>query len=346
MLDVTPEKKQFVRLSSISVRPFIFLTLAFFGPLLGRGVEAVTVGCCSIEPPPHLRSYLLGDSQDGVMAEPPGPGLLLLGGGADSPKALSEYALTQIPGGDALVLCITGDDSYNSWFFDELTSGVVSLNSTETIQLLGKNQPNLEYVACAINQAEFIFIAGGDQSIYVQDWQHSAIPELLLEAWNRGAILGGTSAGASLVCGWIYNRKGHPSVESRDLLESFDHPALNLTPPFIKHNVFSNVVVDTHYTERDRKLRLAAQVDLLSSVSGSNVVYGIGLDESSALYIDLHGKFKSVGEGNAYLHRFSNPEETWQNKKPELDSQQVHLILPNKEYRLETDRNFTKAKFH
>ena len=58
---------------------------------------------------------------------------------------------------------------------------------------------NDPFVAKTIASASAIFIMGGDQSTYVNDWQNTPVQTALDQAAARGVPIGGTSAGLAVL---------------------------------------------------------------------------------------------------------------------------------------------------
>lgn len=64
---------------------------------------------------------------------------------------------------------------------------------------------NPDIVKEKINKADIIYIGGGDTIKLLNDIKEYKIDELLVEAYNRGCVLAGTSAGAILLSNYGYS---------------------------------------------------------------------------------------------------------------------------------------------
>ena len=69
-------------------------------------------------------------------------------------------------GGDIVVIRATGADGYNAYMY-----GLANVNSVETIIIDSRTKADLTLVTDKIRNAEALFIAGGDQSDYVNYWK-------------------------------------------------------------------------------------------------------------------------------------------------------------------------------
>ena len=101
-----------------------------------------------------------------------------MGGRTEDANAM-RWFLVRADGGDVLVLRASGSDGYNDYFFDELG---LTLNSVETIVFNNASAANDAYIHTAIREAEAIWLAGGDQSRYVDYWRGTVIDSLIRDA--------------------------------------------------------------------------------------------------------------------------------------------------------------------
>jgi cyanophycinase-like exopeptidase len=114
------------------------------------------------------------------------------GGATDNDNAMTWF-LERANGGDVLIIRASGANGYNDYLFSDLG---VAVNSVETILFNDASASNDEYVLQQIANAEAIFIAGGDQAVYVDYWKDSPVEDLLNAHVNvKQAVIGGTSAG-------------------------------------------------------------------------------------------------------------------------------------------------------
>lgn len=64
------------------------------------------------------------------------------------------------------------------------------------IALLTKKDIPMEHIKEKIEKADLIYIGGGDTLYMLEVWEKTGMKELILDAYNRGVILSGLSAGA------------------------------------------------------------------------------------------------------------------------------------------------------
>jgi cyanophycinase-like exopeptidase len=265
---------------------YAFLGLLFFNLL-----------CTSVRAQ-NFTSYRTGSTTD-LMTSPTG-GTCLMGGRTEDDNAM-RWFLERANGGDVLVLRASGSDGYNDYLFRELG---LTLNSVETIVFNDATASAEAYVQNAIRNAEAIWLAGGDQSRYVDYWRGTAIDSLIRAAvTNRKVVIGGTSAGMT-VLGGLYFSAANGTVSSDEALADplGDKTRID-SARFLGAPYLNRVITDTHYSERDRQGRhLAFLARAQHDFSGE--VYGIACDEYTAVCIDTAGVARVYGTAGEEDHAY------------------------------------------
>lgn len=133
--------------------------------------------------------------------------------------------------------------------------------------------------AAQIASADIVWMSGGDQDRLLDDLERLELVDDLLAAHERGAVIGGTSAGAAVLGSRSIAGSPDPAPYARGALEG--RPGLGLLP---------GVIVDQHFAERRREGRLiTALVDAPEALA-----FGIG--EGTAAVVE-GATFRVVGRG-------------------------------------------------
>ncbi len=156
----------------------------------------------------------------------------------------------------------------------------------------------------ALDSVDALFINGGDQSLTLKSLhtvhgEFSAFGKRLLQRLDEGVLLGGTSAGTAVQTG---NASGTlPMISNGSSAHAARHGSRAVTPPQALCAVFGNCpdnwhdeqlsyraggglgsfpfgVLDTHFRERDRELRL------LRLLLDTGTDAGFGIDETTVLH--------------------------------------------------------------
>src|SRR5215470_14446989 len=121
-------------------------------------------------PKTGFQAFIVGNPADAQPAPTLSPGLVLMGGGTDVDAAF-QWMCQRAGGGDFVVIRTTGTDAYNP-YIQQLCP---QMDSVETIIIGNVNGANATYVSTQIQNAEALWIAGGDQSTYVDLWRGTAV---------------------------------------------------------------------------------------------------------------------------------------------------------------------------
>ena len=136
----------------------------------------------------------------------------------------------------------------------------------------------------AIDDATGIFMSGGNQLKLSQIFAGTACGEAIARAHARGAVVAGTSAGASIMSEFMISL-GEESVTPRQRTSQLTHGL----------GLLDGVIVDQHFAQRQRYGRL------MSIVASSPNLIGIGIDEDTAIEVTDKREFTVLGRGAAYV---------------------------------------------
>ena len=239
-------------------------------------------------------SYFTGNSTD--LEVTANGGICLMGGSTEDDNGM-RWFLERANGGDVLVIRTSGSDGYNDYLYNQLG---VSVNSVETIVFNNPSAVNSFYIHSKINQAEAIWIAGGDQWNYISYWRGTLIDDLINAGiQNRNMAIGGTSAGMAILGGYYFSAQNGTVTSSTALSNPFDSDVTIDNTPFIDLPILDDVITDTHYDDPDRKGR---HVVFMSRILNDNGVTakGIACDEYTAVCIDENGMASVYGEHPDY----------------------------------------------
>lgn len=241
--------------------------------------------------PPRLQTWLTGNAADAGRAPVGGPALLLMGGSTEVDAGFAQRAYPIANGGDIVILRTSGKDGYNDYLYN-LVTGPLKPDSVETLLVDTREKANLDQVDTAIRNAELIFLAGGDQSTYVNAWKGTRVEDALHYAHTRGAVIGGTSAGLAVLGQYVYDPDGVAGATSADALADPYHPTVLLSTDFLRFPVLDGVLTDSHFHERDRMGRTLAFLARLRQdglAPAGTPLSAIAIDEQTSLFIDRNG---------------------------------------------------------
>ena len=262
-------------------------------------VLALTFGASALraQTTASYTSYFTGDTTNFVPTSPLTGGVCIMGGATENDSAMVWF-LRAAKGGDVLVLRTSGGNGYNAYMYSQLG---VNVNSVETILFNDSTAAFSPYVIKQIQNAEAIWLAGGDQAKYVRWWKNTPVMTAINNFLNvKHGMIGGTSAGA-MILGQGYFSALNGSVTSDTALLNPYSPKVTVGyNDFLQVPTLKNTIIDTHYNNPDRRGRHAAFIARIMKDSfphdNGHYLYGIGCGEYTAVCMYPSGDYYVYGD--------------------------------------------------
>ena len=238
-------------------------------------------------------------------------GTVLMGGGTDVDAAF-QWMCQRSGGGNFLVIRATGTDAYNP-YIQALCPGE---NSVATLIIPNRAAASDPFVISTIQKAEALWIAGGDQSDYINYWKGTPVETEIQNVINRHAPIGGTSAGMNVLSQFLYSALASQGVTSSQALADPFNRYITLDDNFVTIASLQGLIDDPHFVTRDRMgrdLALMCRVDLNG---WSSAPRDIAIDEQTALLIDATGNGTVVGSSTIYFMQAPATPQLCQAKTP------------------------------
>ncbi len=135
-----------------------------------------------------------------------------------------------------------------------------------------------------LDQATGIFMSGGSQLRLSQYFPGTPLGDAMHRAHARGAVVAGTSAGASIMSEFMISM-GDEGIT----------PVQRASQVSAGIGLIKGVIVDQHFAQRSRYGRL------LSVVAASPSLLGIGIDEDTAIEVTDGSRFTVHGRGGVIV---------------------------------------------
>lgn len=249
--------------------------------------------------------FRVGNSAD--VSTSTSPGTVLMGGSTDVDAAF-QWMCQRSGNGDFLVIRATGTDAYNP-YIQQLCPAE---NSVATLIIPNRTAASDPFVIMAIQHAEALWIAGGDQSNYINDWDGTPVQQELNALIARGAPIGGTSAGMNVLAQFIYSAQASQAITSSEALANPFSKYITLVRDFVNLPLLQGMIDDPHFAARDRMGRDLAFMCRIYTNGWSSAPRDIAIDEKTALLIDSNGSGKVVGSSNVYFMQAPGAPEVCQ----------------------------------
>ncbi len=238
--------------------------------------------------------YLTGNAADAATSNPLG-GLLLAGGSTDVDPAMSWFK-SQANGGDVVVLRASGSDGYNDYLYSELPGPAI--DSVETFVFDQRSAASDTFILDKVNNAEAIFLAGGDQRDYYDFWRGTPLEDAVNQRASAGAVVGGTSAGLAVMGSSAYVALNR-SLRSDRALSNPYHRDVTITHDFFSLPQMQGIITDSHFEQRSREGRLLTMMARSLDETGTTPFRGLGINEQTAITVTPDGLATVLGNGSA-----------------------------------------------
>lgn len=147
-------------------------------------------------------------------------------------------------------------------------------------------------------QYDVFFFKGGDQSFYYTYYKDTKTQQAIVDKFNAGGVISGTSAGMAILSHVIYSgQAGY--LYPDDVLQDFKDSDMTLRNDFLPF--MPGFIVDTHVTERGRGARLMGFMANWYAATGEMLI-GVGVDDRTALCIDENNIGNVYGTGTVSIY--------------------------------------------
>jgi cyanophycinase len=223
-----------------------------------------------------------------ALAGAPAPGghLVLIGGGDKPPEAMRRFVeLAGGPDAPIVVFPTASEEADAAAYYADLFGRELGCTRVAVLDVKTRDDAARPDFAAATRGARGIFFGGGDQSRITRALLDTPVGAALAEAFARGAVVGGTSAGTACQTDPMITGEGDFTVIRAGAVETVR--GLGLLP---------GVVVDQHFVARQRSNRL------LSVILEHPALLGVGVDEDTAIWVRPDGTMEVLGARSVLVY--------------------------------------------
>jgi cyanophycinase len=302
------------------------------GLRLARGILFGSLLLVLSGPPAHAKWKYLRSGNPQRSSVVPRAGFALMGGGAHQDAAFL-WLCERANGGDFLVLSANDEDDYLKKENAKVRA-LCRVNSAATLSFFSREDASDPQVVKIIEEADGIFIAGGDQSDYVRYWQDTPVEEALNRHVAAGKPVGGSSAGLAIL-GEFSFASMIDTIHSPEALGNPYGNKVTLTRDFLGIPLLADTITDTHFVKRDRLGRLLVFMARILEDGWAKQIRAIAVDENAALLVEADGTSRVVGEGPVYFLEAGKMPETCAYGQPlTFDGIRMQRVPPGKTFAL------------
>lgn len=247
--------------------------------------------------------------------------LVLIGGGDKPPEVMAKFVELAGGRGAPIVVVPTASTEPDTIpYYLDLFRKDLGCTDVFAVDIRGPADARRPDFVAALERARGVFFGGGDQVRILSAFQRSPALDAVRRVFERGGVVGGTSAGTACQTPRMITGGGDFTVVRTHAVELWE--GLGLWP---------GVIVDQHHIVRQRFNRL------LSVVLEHPRDLGVGVDEATAVWVKPDGTFEVLGRSAVFVLDASRALVSSQARDTGQDSLGVHdlrmhVLLPGERY--------------
>lgn len=224
------------------------------------------------------------NAQENFTTGPENGSLVIVGGGRVG-EAITEKFIELAGGKGAEIVVIptaAGEeiDLKNIWFAKHLEAfGATNVTILHTHD---KKEADSDTFTAPLENAKAVWFGGGRQWRLVDAYADTKTEELIWEVLNKGGVIGGSSAGATIQGSYL----ARGDTQNNQIVMGDHEQGFG----FIK-----NIAIDQHVLARNR------QFDMFDILKNRPELLGIGIDESTAVIVN-GDQFEVVGASKVLIY--------------------------------------------
>jgi cyanophycinase len=264
--------------------------------------------------------------QNQITSDESSAGKLFIIGGGKRPESLLNRMIDEAglrEKGYAIVLPMASEEPDSAIYYGKKQLTDLGILNIEGIHFL-PNQEVGKILTDSVKNAALIYISGGSQSRFMEVVAGTPIEEAIWQAYENGAVIAGTSAGAAVMSELMItgNELRHPDYNATSMNIESENIELTQGLGFV-----TTAIIDQHFVKRSRHNRL------ISVVIEHPDMLGIGIDEATAILV-IGDTAEVVGDSQVLV--FKNPLGSKHFYNDKLGARQLKLdvYLPGDKFKM------------
>ncbi len=203
--------------------------------------------------------------------------------------------------------------------------GDLGVDKVNVLDIRDRADANEDGIVSKLENATGVFMTGGNQVRLARILGRTRTGELINQRNQHGVPVAGTSAGAS-VMSTVMVAGGQSGPTPRQRMAKLSRGL----------GLIDSVIIDQHFTERNRVSRLVAMV------SYNPGLLGVGIDEDTAALFSPEGVIEVIGRGSVLIVDGSRMESDIESVNgatpPTISNALIHFVAEGGRYSLD-ERN-------
>jgi cyanophycinase len=253
--------------------------------------------------------------------------LVLIGGGDKPPEAMRKFIeLAGGPSTPIVVIPTASEETDVVEYYTKLFGVDYGCSDVAVLDIKTRDDAARPEFVERTRRARGVFFGGGDQSRITRALLDTPVGDAIAEVFNRGAVIGGTSAGSACQSALMITGEGDFKVIRANSVELVRGLGF-----------FRGVIVDQHFIARQRSNRL------ISVILEHPDLLGVGIDEQTAVWVRPDDTFEVIGRSSVIVLDASGAKLDRRPGEKGHDLLGVHglrvdILLPGERYDTEARR--------
>lgn len=234
--------------------------------------------------------------------------LFIVGGGSQSNDLVRQFIALAGGPGKARIAILPMASASAQETGDDKKAQLDTMGAMSFVINVNRSQANSDSVVRLISSATGIWFPGGDQSRLTAAIEGTPVHRAIMERFQAGAVVGGTSAGAAVMSdSMITGNQYFPGLAAAADSPSFQRIGRHTIEMVKGLGFVHNAIMDQHFIRRQRQNRL------FSVVLERPTLIGAGIDEGTALKITPDGMWTVLGRSSVMIIDARNSASTRSN---------------------------------
>ena len=218
-------------------------------------------------------------------------GKLVIVGGVQT-KAIQKKFVELAGGKNAKIIIIPNAGSEPKRSSESQQRDYHDLGAQADYLLFTKETADNEENLKKMEWANAVFFLGGDQSYLTRDMLGTKLLEKVFDIYNKGGVIGGSSAGAAVMSKIMITGNELINTDSTNSFISITKGNIETKEGF---GFVNNAIIDQHFIKRKRYNRL------LTLMCEHKDLLGIAIDESTAIIVNSDNTFEVIGRNQVIV---------------------------------------------
>ena len=213
--------------------------------------------------------------------------LVIIGGGERAPVLLNKISeLAGGPDGKIVIIPAANSNPLEIALLQRYEFEKTGIGEVKFVLLDNPDSADSDSILAILDDASGIFFSGGSQRQLATALKGTKLLQRVFEIYKQGGVIAGTSAGAAVMSKMMITGGEKNSPDSTSKFVSIRSDNIVTMEGF---GFLPDVIIDQHFLRRKRNNRL------ISLVIENPQLLGIGIDESTAIWVKPDHTFEVIG---------------------------------------------------